>query len=134
MKEKEIAALKPYFDEYDYDLFKDDLNYFTKYLNNKVSVEGYNLNWNNENGLFTFILTDVKQILTELINTETDFTFSISKANVNNTYEIISSNHDCTSKFILKFDIPEKAIKEKNIKLQNQDYNNLINNNTRAIK
>jgi len=113
---KEIAKLKPYFDEYDYDFFKDDLNYFTKYLNNKVNVKGYNLNWNNENGLFTFILTDVKQILTELINTETDFTFSISKANVNNTYEIITSNHDCTSKFILKFDIPEKAIKEKNIK------------------
>jgi len=89
MKEKEIATLKPYFDEYDYDLFKDNLNYFTKYLNNKVSVEGYNLNWNNENGLFTFILTDVKQILTELINTETDFTFSISKAKVSNNYEII---------------------------------------------
>lgn len=104
MKEKEIAKLKPYFDEYDYDLFKDDLNYFTKYLNSKVSVKGYNLTWDKKNGIKSFIFSNIEQILTELINTETDFTFSISKANINNTYEIISSNHDCTSKFILKFD------------------------------
>ena len=102
-KVKTIAKLNPYFNEYDYEFFKDDLNYFSKYIDKKVYVKGYNLTWNNKNGTKSFILSNVKQILTELVNTNTDFSFEISKTRGRNTYKANSSNHDCTSNYLISF-------------------------------
>ena len=162
-KVKTIAKLNPYFNEYDYEFFKDALNYFSKYIDKKVYVKGYNLTWDKKNGTKSFIFSNIEQILTELVNTDTDFSFEISKTRGRNTYKARSSNHDCTSNYLISFrntdeikiyddrkqeirDMPQKTttfedkdnamviddigqmydptnIKERNIELQNKDYN-----------
>ena len=102
-KVKTIAKLNPYFNEYDYEFFKDDLNYFSKYIDKKVYVKGYNLTWDKKNGTKSFIFSNIEQILTELVNTDTDFSFEISKTRGRNTYKARSSNHDCTSNYLISF-------------------------------
>ena len=105
---KEIAKLGTFDNEIKYNFFLsrvDDL--FSKYLNQKVVVKGYNVNWNKDNISFDFILEDTKQILTELINTETDYSFTIYQNKQDDIFTIITSNHDCTSKFILEFNLDQ---------------------------
>ena len=51
----------------------------------------------------TTVFNNIKQIYRELVNTNTDFSFDISKTRGRNTYKATSSNHDCNSRFTLSF-------------------------------
>ena len=97
------AILEPYADEYEFENFIYDLGYFEKYLGKEVYVKGYNLDWRGSNGEKVFLFDNIKQIYEELVNTNTDFSFDIRKTRGRNTYKATSSNHDCSSRFILSF-------------------------------
>tara|TARA_R110000765_G_scaffold20524_1_gene53167 strand:+ start:146 stop:481 length:336 start_codon:yes stop_codon:yes gene_type:complete len=97
------ATLEPYAGEDEYEDFIYDLEYFNKYIGKEVCVKGYNLNWRGVNGEKVFLFNNIKQIYRELVNTNTDFSFDISKTRGRNTYKATSSNHDCNSRFSLSF-------------------------------
>ena len=65
---------------------------FSKYIGNKVKVNGRNIGWRNRDGYKSFYIEETKQMFTE-IAPECDLTFYIKKTSPEH-YEIKLSHHD----------------------------------------
>jgi len=90
-----LAELQPHSDEFEFEDFTFEIDdYFSKYLNKEVFVEGKNLTWRNLTGTKTFTLVDVNQIWRELAPYNTDFSFIIEDTDKENVYQAKCSHHD----------------------------------------